>query len=256
MKYLSVVFVFLFSFSVLAQIPERPNPPKLVNDIANVMSTNEVAALEQKLRNYNDSTSTQIAVITVQDLGGYEVMDFAYRIGETWGVGQKGKNNGIVVLVSVNDHKAAIATGYGMEGAVTDASSRRIRQDFMSPNFRNGDFYTGLDQATTAIMKLASGEYKNEEFASGGRKGKKGRNSIFSLLFILAVIIFPILSSIGRTRRNHFGSKGMSFWTAFWLMGGGRGGGGSGWGGGGSSGGGFGGFGGGGFGGGGSGGSW
>ena len=257
MKYLTIVFILLISSFTFAQIPERPNPPTLVNDFAKVMSKNQVAVLEQKLRYYNDSTSTQIAVVVVPDLGGYEVMDFAYRIGETWGVGQKGKNNGIVVLVSVNDHKAAIATGYGMEGAVTDASSRRIRQDFMSPNFRKGDFYTGLDQATTAIMKLASGEYKNEDFASGGKEGKKGRSSLFGLLFLLVVIVFPILSSIGRTRRNHMGSKGISFWTALWLLGGGGGGrGGSGWGGGGSSGGGFGGFGGGGFGGGGSGGDW
>ncbi len=260
MKHLRIVFLFLLSSTFIqAQIPERPNPPKLVNDLANVLSGNEAATLEQKLRSYNDSTSTQIVIVTVPELGGYEVVDFAYRIGQTWGVGQKGKNNGIVVLVSINDRKAAIVTGYGMEGAITDASTRRIRQDFMSPNFKSGNFYAGLDQATTAIMKLASGEYTNEEFASG-KKGK-GRNSIFGLLFILAIIVFPILSSVGRARRNHMGSKGVGFWTALWLMssmGGGRGGNNSGWGGGsgGGGGGGFGGFGGGGFGGGGSGGSW
>lgn len=246
---LSLCLVTVFA---QAQILPPPDPPRLVVDMGKVLSPEDSARLEDKLRAYRDSTSTEIVVVTVPNLNGYEVNDFAYRIGKDWKVGQEGKNNGLVVLVSIEDHKAAIATGYGMEGAITDASTRRIRQDYMSPNFRKGDFYAGLDQATTVIMKLASGEFTNENF---GKSSKKGRN-IVSLLFVLAIIVFPILSSIGRARRNHFGSKGVDFWTAFWLMshmGGGRHGNDS-WGGGGGSD--FGGFGGGSFGGGGSGGDW
>jgi uncharacterized protein len=258
-------FVFLLYLPVIflsaQDIPAPPNPPRLVNDFANVLSDGEEQQLERKLVAYNDSTSTQITVVTVRNIGGYDVMDYAYRIGEQWGVGQKGKNNGLVVLVSIDDRKAGIATGYGMEGSITDLATRRIRENYMNPNFRNGDFYKGIDEATTAIMKLASGEFKADDL---GPQGGGGGALIF-LLLVFIIFIVIIVSAARRSQRNHYGTKGLDFWTALWLMmnagGGGRGrgrGGNDGWGGwgGGSSGGGFGGFGGGGFGGGGSGGSW
>lgn len=263
MNKLFLVFLlcFLCRHSIAQDIPEPPNPPRLVNDFANVMSAGEVEMLERKLRAYHDSTSTQIAVVTVKNLGGYEVMDYAYRIGEKWGVGQQGKNNGLVVLVSIEDRKAGIATGYGMEGSITDASTRRIRENYMNPNFRNGNFYQGLDEATTAIMKLASGEYKAEDLE--GQPVGAGALIFLALIFLIFLII--IVTAARRAQRNHYGTRGLDFWTALWLMMNAGGGGGrrrdndgwGGWGGGsGGGGGGFGGFGGGGFGGGGSGGSW
>ncbi len=253
--------LFFVSFiSAFAQdIPEAPSPPRLVNDFANVLNEGEEGMLEQKLRTYNDTTSTQITVVIVDNLDGYDVMDYAYRIGEKWGVGQKGKNNGLVVLVSIQDRKAGIATGYGMEATITDAATRRIREEYMNPNFRNGNFYKGLDEATTVIMKLASGEFKADEMA----QPEIGAGAIIFLLVILLIVVVSIISAAKRVQHSHYGSKGVDFWTALWLMSqmgnrGGRNKGG--WGGGGSSGfgggGGFGGFGGGSFGGGGSGGSW
>lgn len=258
-----VLLMVMYGGVLSAQdIPPRPDPPRLVNDIADVLSESDETILEQKLRAYNDSTSTQIAVVTVRDVGGYDVVDFAYRIGEQWGVGQKGKNNGIVILVSIDDRKAAIVTGYGMEGAIPDIVTRRIRENYMNPNFRNGDFYRGLDEASTAIMKYAAGEYTADDL--------KGPNNLGIGVVILLVFIFfiviSIVSAVKKTRRNNLGGKApVDFWTAFWLMsqmGGKRRGrddhwGGGGFGGfGGGGGGGFGGFGGGSFGGGGSGGSW
>ena len=94
-KYFLFFFLIFLAGFAFAQdesdIPPRPNPPRLVNDLANMLAPEEVQALEQKLVNYNDSTSTQIAIVTVTSLGPYDVSDFAYRIGETWGVGGKGK---------------------------------------------------------------------------------------------------------------------------------------------------------------------
>lgn len=260
-----LLFLVLLATSVYAQdIPPAPDPPRLVNDFAKVLSESELASLQRKLNAYHDSTSTQITVVIVKSLRGYEVMDYAYRIGEQWGVGQKGKNNGVVVLVAIDDRKAAIATGYGLEGAIPDIATRHIRENQMNPNFREGNFYKGLDEATTTIMKLASGEYSAEDM-----KPSVPGAAYFILVFIFIVIVIVILAAVSGRRRNHIGSKGLNFWTALWLMSqmgrGGRGGrgGGSGWGGGfggggfgGGSGGGFGGFGGGSFGGGGSGGSW
>ena len=257
-----LLFVTLSATALAQQLPEAMSPPRLVNDFANVLSADENTRLEQKLRAYHDSTSTQIAVVVVQDLGGYEVVDYAVRLGEKWGVGQGESNNGIVVLVSIDDRKAAIVTGYGLEGAITDAATRRIRENQMNPNFRDGNFYKGLDEATTTIIKLASGEFTAEDLEPEVPRVAFFIAAFIGIIFI--IIIIAIIAAVSQRKRNHIGKKGLDFWTAFWLLshmggkggGGGRGGGGSGWGGGGSSGGGFGGFGGGSFGGGGSGGSW
>lgn len=247
-----------FAGSIGQTVPDPQDPPVLLNDFAKVLTQQEQSSLERKLRAYEDTTSTQVTVVIIKSLEGYDVLDLAYRIGEKWGVGQEGKNNGLVILVAIDDHKAAIATGYGMEGAIPDVATRRIRENYMNPNFRNGNFYKGLDEATTALFRLASGEYTADDLKPENRGG-----GIFGLFFVLFIILLIILSAINRTKKNHFGRKKMDFWTALWLisaMGGGRHrAGGDSWGGGfggGSSGGGFGGFGGGGFGGGGSGGSW
>lgn len=232
---------------------ERPSN-NLVHDFAQVLSSQEVQALETKLRRYADSTSTQIAVVTIKSLNGYEVVDYAYRIGEKWGVGVKGKNNGIVILVAIAEGKAAITTGYGMEATVTDAATLRIRKNIMGPRFKEGNFYQGLDDGTTAIIKLASGEFVNENPDSAEKSPPVGL-IIFILIFF---IVLPIISRFRNAKNSHMGSKGMDFWTILMLMsmGGGGGRGGSGFGGGGGGGDSFGGFGGGSFGGGGSGGDW
>ena len=261
MRYLlTIAFIFSQVLAFAQGIPEKPREKRLVNDFTGtILSAQEANTLERKLLNYEDTTSTQVSILIVESLNGYEVVDFAQQTAEKWGVGQEEKDNGIFIVVSINDRKAAIVTGYGMEGAITDAATYTIREDYMNPRFREDNFYKGLDDATTVIFKLASGEYTSDEVANG--KGSGGRGFPFFTLFILFFFIIPAL--VGKRRGRSFGSRGIPWWA--WLMmgsGGGnhndkwdnfRGGGGSFGGGGG---GGFGGFGGGSFGGGGSGGSW
>jgi len=247
-----LLFAFVGVQAQEEEVFEKRPSNNLVHDFAQVMSPQELQGLEIKLRRYADSTSTQIAVVTIKSLNGYEVVDYAYRIGENWGVGVKGKNNGIVILVAIEEGKAAITTGYGMEATVTDAATLQIRKNIMGPLFKVGNFYQGLDEGTTAIIKLASGEYVNENPNSAKKKTPVGL-ILFILIFF---IVLPIISRFRNAKNSHMGSKGMDFWTILMLMsmgGGGRGGSGFGGGGGGDS---FGGFGGGGFGGGGSGGDW
>ena len=246
-------------------IPEPMTPPRLVNDYAGILNQNQARHLEQKLVAFDDSSSSQIVVVVVKSLNGLSKEEFADRIGEKWGVGQKGKNNGVVVLVKPkygNDRgQARISVGYGLEGAIPDALARRIVDNEMIPYFKAGDYFSGIDQATNTLISLATGEYTAEQY------GKKNDGSIFGILVPIIIIIL-ILIITRRNRGHHYtsGSKGTSLWTALWLasMMGGRGGSGS-WGdfrsgggnfGGGGGGGGFGGFGGGSFGGGGAGGSW
>lgn len=249
-KWVASLFVLFISFVSLAkEVPQKSTI--LVNDYAGVLNSGEKATLEQKLVAYYDTTSTQIAIVIENSLEGDDLFDYCQRLATAWGIGEKGKNNGVLIYVAVADRKARIHTGYGMEATITDAMSKRIREERMNPNFKAGDFYTGLDEATTAIIQLASGEYENDK-----PQGKKGKSFSWTTILIIMIVIIFLFSRGGRGGRGGRRSSGWGgpiFWGTFGS--GGFSGGGGGFGGG-SGGGGFGGFGGGGFGGGGSGGSW
>ncbi|TDB68825.1 TPM domain-containing protein [Arundinibacter roseus] len=252
--FLPFLTLFLLATSLFAQdIPPRPSPPRLVNDLANQLNGTEVAALEQKLVAYNDSTSTQITVVIVPTVEPYAIADYAFKLGREWGVGQKGKNNGIVLLWAPNDRKVFIATGYGMEGVVPDAIAKRIISQEIIPEFKNNMFYRGLDRGVDAIIRAAAGEYEAE--ATNSDEGFPGGFVVF--IFILIIILIIISrnkggGSGGRGFRNT--SAGPVIWPYSTHTGWGSSSGN--WGGGSSSGGGFGGFGGGSFGGGGAGGDY
>ena len=246
-------------------IPPRPDPPRLVNDLAGLLQPDQVAALEQKLVAYDDSTSSQIAVVTVPTLGDQEVAAYAEALFENWGIGHKGKNNGLLVLVSVQPRKAWIQTGYGLEGAVPDALAKRIVTNTLTPAFRQGQFYAGLDRATDQLIALAKGEYKadpNDAQPAGNGRGDGGSNFGFWLVIGFLVLFFLLRSRGGGNNNRGRGGFGGGFMPPiiFGDFSGGRGvfGGGGGFGGGfgGGGGGGFGGFGGGSSGGGGAGGDW
>lgn len=219
---------------------------KLVNDYANVLSNEERDALEQKLVAYFDSTSTQIAVVIENSLDGDDLFDYSQRLATEWGIGEKGKNNGILIYAAIQDRQLRIHVGYGMEATITDALTSRIRTEHMNPYFKQGQYYAGIDEGTTIIMKAASGEYVNDRPQHEGKKKK----SPWVTLIIIVIILVVFMSKGGRGGRGGGGLAGPIFWGT--LGSGGFSGGGSSGGGGG----GFGGFGGGGFGGGGSGGSW
>jgi uncharacterized protein len=246
----SVLVLMLFGISASAQnFPEKPNT--LVSDYTNTLSAGEISSLEQKLVAFNDSTSTQIAVVLIQSLEGYDVADYAVRLADKWGIGQDKKNNGVILLVSIGDRKMSIQTGYGMEGALPDAIARRIIENSIKPAFKEGAYYQGLDAGTNDIIAYTKGEYKNDA-------PKGGNNKTFPLVFILVfILIFIAIARIsgGGGNGQVIGGRGTAgaFWWLLTSGGGGSSGGGFG---GGSSGGGFGGFGGGSFGGGGASGSW
>ncbi len=258
-----IIIAWMLLLPILASsqnLPEKPNPPRLVNDYTNTLSPDEVNRLESKLVAYSDSTSTQIVIIMVDDLLGYDRASYAISIGEKWGIGQKGSNNGVVVLVKPNgkqgERGAFIAVGYGLEPVITDALQRRIIENEMIPKFREKNFYAGLDQATTVLMQLASGE-----FPAGYNKKANPKSSGFAFLIPIFIILFVLFIIKKGGNNTMSGGKNTSFWTTLFLLSAmGNGGRGS-WGGfsggsGGGGGGGFGGFGGGSFGGGGAGGSW
>jgi len=258
----SLILMSVFTGNIWAQndFPPRPVPPKLVNDFSKTLNSQEVSALENKLVAYNDSTSSQVTIVMIKSLGPYEISDYAFKLGDLWGIGQKDKDNGVLILAAMEDRKVFIATGYGLEGAIPDAASKRIVEQLIVPNFKMENYYGGLDQATDMIFKLASGEYKADQLTS---KGNNSGALIMFLLFIFVFVVLPLLKN-RKDNDNHMGGKGggvdlmTSIMLASLLSGGNRGkfGGFSSGRGGGFGGGGFGGFGGGSFGGGGAGGSW
>ncbi|MDO7850036.1 TPM domain-containing protein [Hymenobacter convexus] len=258
-RWLLVLLLAWASIAASAQsIPPRPNPPRLVNDLAGLMQPAEAEALERKLVAYDDSTSSQIAVVTVPTLDGDEVADYAQKLYEGWGIGRKGKNNGILILVAQQEHVARIQTGYGLEGAVPDAIAKRIISNTLVPAFKQNQYYAGLDRATDQLIALAKGEYKvdPEDARPQRSRDSSGSGIPFWTIIIVMVIIFTLLRNRGGGGGRGNRGFGGGFIPPIIFGGGGFGGGGGGWGGGGGGGGGFGGFGGGSSGGGGASGSW
>lgn len=254
----SIIFLLLVSVISFSQDnfdPEKllkQKPTQLVNDFTGTLTDDQRQALENKLVAFDDSTSTQIAVVIIPTLNGRDVADYNIELGRAWGVGGKANNNGVVLLIAKGDRKLNIATGYGVEGALPDITAKQIIDDIIVPNFKGDDYYRGIEEGTDAIIQAVKGEYKAPE-----NYGKKIGGRIGGIIFMIIMIIVIIAISSGRGGGGSFMSRrGFAAWTlANMLGGGGRGGGWSG-GGGGSSGGGFGGFGGGSFGGGGASGSW
>jgi len=257
----ALIMMALLAFKAEAQdIPEKPYPPRLVNDFAGILKSDEIHALENKLVAFNDSTSTQIAVVIVDDLGGYDKSDFAFRLAEKWGIGQKGLDNGIIVLVKPKTNTSSgqvfIAPGYGLEGVIPDIICGEIIDNEMIPAFRVDDYYRGIDKATTTLMNLASGEFTADEYKKK-QPGDMNGLVVFIILLIVLIIVFSSRSKGGRNQR-HISDKGLPLWLLLSMMNSGHSSHSGSWGGfsGGRGGGGFGGFGGGSFGGGGAGGSW
>lgn len=246
--------------TLMAQnILPKPNPPRLVNDAAGVLSPEQRDILEQKLVALDDSSSNQIAVVLVKTLNDYPIEEYAVKLFRDWGIGNKKTNNGVLLIAAVDDRKVRIEVGYGLEGAIPDIVSASIIRTDIAPNFRDGNYYRGIDQATNSIAKAAVGEYKvkRERQGNSGSSGK----SILTFIIILVVVLVIVGRGAGgsggggmMSRRGYGDIAQAVFWSS--LLGGGGRGGGGGWGGGDSGGGGFGGFGGGSSGGGGASGGW
>lgn len=255
-RYLLASLCVLISLVPLARASDKDFPPKpvpaaLVNDLAHFMDSRQVAMLESKLVRFSDSTSNQIAIVTVQSIGPYEISDYSVELFNRWQIGTKEHKNGVLILAAKDERKIWITTGYGLEGALPDGLVGQIIREQIQPSFKEGDFYTGLDKGTDAIMAASRGEYKGEP------KTQHNKDSVgFPGALLIIIIIFVVLAI---SRRGGGGGGGgllnSAGWIAASMLGSsGRSSGSSGWGGGG--GGGFGGFGGGSSGGGGAGGSW
>jgi uncharacterized protein len=182
-----VILLFGISFSCLSRdLPKRPEPPVLVNDFAGVLSAQDKASLEKKLVAFDDSTSSQLCIVILKTLDGEPASSYAPELFNFWKIGQEGRNNGILILVSMdNPRETFINTGYGLEEFVPDIMAGRIVQEDLLPYFKKEQYYEGLDKASTDLMQMLKGTFKGFK--------KKSRGQKIPPLAILVVIILGVI---------------------------------------------------------------
>lgn len=245
MKFRKIILFFcltlLWHLSFAQDVVRPMSPPRLVNDFAGIIDSRVNAVLEDSLVAFAKATSTQIVVVTVSDLDSYDAADYALQIGRQWGVGQKNKNNGIVILVKPRNKYGKgdvyIAVGDGLEGVLNDAKAGRLIDKYMLPYLKKGDYSKAIATGTLAVMGVVRGEFTADE----------SKDDIVGLIgplimFLGMIFVFIIIAISNKKRGNgdddSNGGSG-SFFPPIIIGGlGGMGGGHS------SSGGGFGGFGG------------
>ncbi len=246
-KLLSIFLFVAISFPSFAQnFDFLPSTPRgMVNDYADMLSSNEEQRLERKLINYRDTTTNAIVIATIESLQGNSIEEVSTELFNKWRMWEGDSYNGVLILISESDRSIRIEVGYGLEGAIPDVMANRIINEIITPSFRNQDVYGGLDKAINAMIQLASGEFEGTPEGLSNNNG--GGIPIDIILIVLLIIIF-IVTRGGRggkgNRRRTFGPTDVVealFWSQ--VFGGGRNrGGGFGSGGSFGSGGGFGGF--------------
>jgi uncharacterized protein len=208
-----VRFLLLLFLPFVASADDFPSRPStLVSDFAGLLSTEENALLEQKLVAFDDSTTSQIAVVIMKSVGNYDISDYTIQLFNRWKIGQEKKNNGVLLLIAVEDRKVFIATGYGVEGALPDITCHQIIQQDIAPNFKSQQYYQGIDAATNSILLAVHGDFKATDKVSK-RKG----SGLFPLFLVLLIIVL-VLGSKAKTTSRYARMNNMGFWAAWALL--------------------------------------
>lgn len=199
-KYIPLFFIIFQSLFASAQreIPQQPEEQMPVYDYADMLDEAEENQLNSKLKKYADSTSTQIVIVTIQDLKGEYIATYAAEWAEKWKIGQEGKNNGAIIMISKKDRKMAIQNGYGLEPYLTDLNSNVIINDIMRPAFKKANYYEGIDRATDAMFEILAGQFNADKYKG---KGKKDVSWSFVIFPLFIIVVFVIL--VFRRRKNN-----------------------------------------------------
>lgn len=156
--------LLILAFLLLLAVPARAHydlakPSGFVADFAGVLDTKEKSTLETKLTQFEKDSSNEIAVVFINSLDGDTIENFAVKLFEDWGIGKEDKDNGVLFLAAIDDRQVRIEVGYGLEGALTDIQSKKILNEIVAPNFKNGDYYAGANLAVDRVMAITKGEY-------------------------------------------------------------------------------------------------
>ena len=183
-RILNLFFLGLVAFSISAKTPPpMPTDHRWVQDYGNVLNTDQEIFLLTKLKAYFDSTSNEIAIVTERTLEGDDIFTYSYKLAQEWGIGTKGKDNGVLIYAAIDDRKIFIQVGKGLEGAIPDAYAKRVINQVLLPNFKEGNYGIGFNEATDILIQMAEGEYKNDG------KGKDAEGIPFWVIVLIIIIL-------------------------------------------------------------------
>ena len=230
-----ILIIPTFYFAAFAQDDFPEKPQSWVNDYANVLSNSEKQSLDGMLSGLETRSSNQFFIAIFRTMPeNYYLEDFSVKLYDKWKPGLADQDNGLLMVIFIDDRKIRIEVGYGLEDVITDAQSGTVIRDYITPHFRTGDYYSGIKAALDVLIPAAEGKYQ----IPIEQKSKKGKDSPISPVFIVFIIMIILSRIFGRRRSTGYGSKGR--YTGFggpFIFGGGRGGSGGGFSGGGFSGG-------------------
>jgi uncharacterized protein len=194
-SFLAIGLFLLQGFVALAQ--DVPKLKDRVTDLAGVLTPDQIASLDSKLQELERTDSTQIAVLIISSLEGGSLEDYSMRVAEAWKLGQKGRDNGALLLIALKERKMRIEVGYGLEANLTDARSNQVIRNEIAPRFRAGDFYGGIDAGLTGIIQTIHGVYQAAP-ESRNRFSRRGSGGWINLIIILLFPLFWLLSVAGK----------------------------------------------------------
>ena len=214
----------LLAFTLLSAEPAFPELTSRVVDEASLFSAAQKAELESTLENHENNTSNQIVVVTLKSLDGYDIRDYGLELGRAWGIGQKDKNNGVLLIIAPNERKVSIEVGYGLEGALPDATAKSIIDQEILPYFKEGDYFGGAKFGVDAIISAIKGEYVPYEVESSS-KSFKFTDLIMPLIFLFVFIAGPVFGKKNKFDANNIipalifsGFVGIFTWVMFSIL--------------------------------------
>lgn len=196
------IVYFIFLQNILFAEPNFPELTGRVVDNAKILSTSQKSILSSILENHEKETSNQIVIVTLKSLAGYDIADYGHQLGRYWKIGQENKNNGVLLIISMSDKKIRIEVGYGLEGSLSDKTSHEIIEYIIKPEFREGNFYNGIEKATQAIIKAIKGEYKASEY-----KASESDSENWFFVYFIIIFISMITGTAVRKYKNNTISK-------------------------------------------------
>jgi uncharacterized protein len=214
----------LLAFTLLSAEPTFPELTSRVVDEATLFSAAQKAELESTLENHENNTSNQVVVVTLKSLDGYDIRDYGLELGRAWGIGQKDKNNGVLLIIAPNERKVSIEVGYGLEGALPDATAKSIIDQEILPYFKEGDYFGGAKFGVDAIISAIKGEYVSYEVESSS-KSFKFTDLIMPLIFLFVFIAGPVFGKKNKFDANNIipalifsGFVGIFTWVMFSIL--------------------------------------
>lgn len=197
----SILIIILLLSTLFADIKEYfPNLEGRVIDQINLLSPKTKEELNSILKKHEDSTSNQIVVVILDSLHNYEIADFSYQLGRYWGIGQKDLNNGILLVIAMNEKKIRIEVGYGLEGALTDKISYEIINYTIKPKFRLEQYDAGILNAVNEIIQAIKGEYT----AKTKTKQSDKIGDFIPILFFIIIFLSILLNGLSKAIKNQF----------------------------------------------------